>query len=124
MAAQTSSNHTVAASAATTRTARIAMLHDSLRRTFSGGRVMIFAGVSTLPESVRSAVLAAVQGFDAFGPDNDPRNEHDYGAVAVDDLRCFRKIDAYDRDLRGHSPDPADPAVTTRILTIMLAEEY
>jgi hypothetical protein len=34
------------------------------------------------------------------------------------------KIDAYDRAQRGRSPDPADPAVTHRVLTIMLADEY
>ena len=30
----------------------------------------------------------------------------------------FFKIDYYDRSLNGHSPDPADPTVTTRVLTI------
>lgn len=34
------------------------------------------------------------------------------------------KIDYYDKELQFGSPDPADPTVTERIITTMLAAEY
>jgi len=34
------------------------------------------------------------------------------------------QIDSYDRNLAYHSPDPSDPKVTERVLTVMLASEY
>jgi hypothetical protein len=39
-------------------------------------------------------------------------------------VRHFWKIDSYDRNTEFGSPDPADPDVTTRVLTIMRADEY
>lgn len=39
-------------------------------------------------------------------------------------MTVFWTIDAHDRELRFGSDDPADPAVTRRVLTIMLAGEY
>ena len=46
------------------------------------------------------------------------------GALRIGVHRVMFKIDTYDRSLRLHSPDPSDPAVTCRVLTIMLAEDY
>lgn len=54
----------------------------------------------------------------------DPHSEHDFGAFTLHGERLFFKIDYYDLGLTAHSPDPADPAVTQRVLTIMLASEY
>ena len=55
---------------------------------------------------------------------NDPHEEHDFGAFDADGQRVFFKIDYFDESLTYHSPDPADPSVTKRVITIMLAEEY
>jgi hypothetical protein len=65
-----------------------------------------------------------VRTFADFSPDNDPHGEHDFGAIEQDGVRYFWKIDAYDRWMQFGSPDPADPSVTTRVLTIMRADEY
>jgi len=103
---------------------RIRGLNDAFRRTFVGGMIMITAGVEALPVEQRRSLLEKVRAFDVFTDDNDPHGEHDFGAVDEGGVRCFWKIDYYDRATEMGSPDPADPAVTTRVLTIMRADEY
>lgn len=109
----------------TDRTARIRDLNDALRwGEAQHGQVLITRGVHESGQEFVRTVMDAVQNFDAFNGDNDPYGEHDFGALEVDERKIFFKIDYYDRALAGGSPNPADPAVTTRVLTIMLAEEY
>ncbi len=103
---------------------RIRALNDELRRSLAGGVLMMTAGVIALGRAKQLAILDAVAAFDGFDADNDACGERDFGALQVEGERLFFKIDYYDRGLIAHSPDPADPSVTTRVLTIMLAEEY
>ena len=103
---------------------RIRALNDDFRRTFVGGMIMITSGVEAMPVEQRRALLAQVRAFDAFTDDNDPHGEHDFGAIDEGGVRYFWKIDYYARATEMGSPDPADPAVTTRVLTIMRADEY
>lgn len=102
----------------------IACLNDAFRQMPVDGRLMITAGVIALGNGAVSDILLAVASFDAFTPDNDPYGEHDFGAVEWNGTRIFWKIDCYDRTMRFGSPDRADPSVTARVLTIMLASEY
>ena len=87
-----------------------------------GGHVALSAAVADLPAAAIAEVIEAVRAFERFDADNDPHGEHDFGSFDVGGERVFWKIDYYDRSLRGHSPDAADPAVTTRVLTIMIDE--
>ena len=103
---------------------KIALLNDSLRRTFSGGKVVMTDGVAALPESDLAQLLAKVRSFDEFTNDNDPHGEHDFGSVQLAGQTYFFKVDYYALDMDGGSEDPADPAKTTRVLTIMRADEY
>ncbi len=88
------------------------------------GQLLLTSGVADLPPGDIAAILRLVTTFDAFTPDNDPHGEHDFGAFTYRETRYFWKIDYYDRDRNYGSPDPADPAVTSRILTVMRADEY
>lgn len=104
--------------------AKIAALNDQLRRFPISGRLAVTAGVIGLGEGLLAAILQQVAAYDAFDDGNDPHGEHDFGAFEQGGARLFWKIDYYDQAMEYGSPDPADPAVTTRILTVMLAEEY
>jgi len=106
------------------KTARIRVLNDALRRCGRGGRIMITAGLEALGSDKIARVLAAVTAFDNFSDDNDPYGEHDCALLRVDGIQVLFKIDYFDRDLTFHSPDPSDPTVTQRVMTVMLAEEY
>ena len=103
---------------------RIRLLNDNFRTTFVGGQVVMTAGVADLPIDVKARVLIQVQHFANFNADNDPHGEHDFGSFEVAGEKFFWKIDYYDRDLMFGSEDPADPDKTTRVLTIMLSDEY
>jgi len=109
---------------AETQADRIRALNDAFRQSFVGGRVMVTSGTRSLSDTDRLALFAAVKGFDAFTPDNDPYGEHDFGSVEIAGGKFYWKLDCYDLHCLGHSPNAADPAVTTRVLTIMRAEEY
>ena len=103
----------------------IAELNDMLRASFLTGTVMRTRGIMELPDDVRQRVHQSVRLFEYFTPDNDPYGEHDFGSFEDPDAgTIFWKIDYYDKALQNGSPDPQDPAVTERVLTIMLADEY
>jgi hypothetical protein len=108
---------------ATNDTTKIRELNDAFRRTGDGGRILFTAGVSGLGVAFSHQALALVRRFDAFTPDNDPHGEHDFGSFDHAGERIFWKIDYYDAACELGSEDPADPAKTVRVLTIMLAEE-
>ena len=105
--------------------ATLAEMNDLLRTSFMTGRVLITQGIQMLPDDLRAEVLARVRAFQDFSPDNDPRGEHDFGAMKIDGVgTVFFKIDYYDRTMSFGSDDPLDPTKTMRVLTIMLAREW
>jgi hypothetical protein len=106
------------------QTAAIRNLNDAFRTSLAGGAVLLTAGIIALGAEAPVRILAAVRAFDAFDADNDPWCEHDFGALEVDGERIFFKLDYFDLTRAMHSTDPADPSVTERVMTIMLASEY
>jgi Protein of unknown function (DUF3768) len=105
---------------------RIRELNDAFRTSLDPnlGKLLMTSGVRALPSDVQAMAIRETETFDAFSADNDPHGEHDFGAFEVAGHRFFFKLDYYDPSLEFGSDDPADPAKTTRVLTLMLAAEY
>jgi len=103
---------------------RIRALNDAFRTNFAHGTVLLSASVDALPDMVKANALLEVAQFSEFDEDNDPHGEHDFGSFSLCGRRFFWKIDYYDRDTKYGSEDPADPDKTSRVLTLMLAEDY
>jgi Protein of unknown function (DUF3768) len=123
------------------QTARIARLNDMARQAMGVACTAVATfGFRSLPEADQSRIRELIETYDAFDEDSDPHGERDFGCVyqlgdgrwtterprVLDDERerVFWKLDYYDRDLQFGSEDAANPAITRRVLTIMLADEY
>jgi len=108
----------------TTKTRAIRALNNELRQNFATGTALMTAGVAALGAETVARIVKTIGVYDDFWHANDPYEEHDFGSFEVDGYTIFFKIDYFDSTLTVHSPDPSDPAVTKRVITIMLAEEY
>ena len=108
-------------------TEKIRELNDKFRTSYPqvrGGKFMLSNGISALSMKDILRVTEMVVAFDDFTEDNDPHGEHDFGSFQYMGRKIYFKIDYYDENLEYGSEDPSDPKRTTRVLTILFAEEY
>jgi hypothetical protein len=102
-------------------TARIRALNDQVRKNLSGGIAVITPGVAALGPSAVERIVRTLMVFDDFCHANDPHEEHDFGGFDAEGHRILFKIDLYEEpDVKNPNGEP----VVTRVLTVMLAEEY
>lgn len=102
----------------------IRALNDQLRTKLTGGAAVMTPGVAALGAEAVNRAIKAISIFDEFCEENDPHQEHDFGAIDIEGQKVFFKIDYYSPDLNSGSEDPSDPSVTRRVMTVMLASEY
>ena len=105
-------------------TARIRELNDAFRKTFAGGKMVMSASVAALPEMVKASALIKVAEFTDFTLEDDPHGEHDFLSFEHCNRTFFWKCDYFNTEMDAGSEDPADPEKTTRVGTLMLAEDY
>jgi hypothetical protein len=110
----------------TSKTEQIRNLNDQLRQNLGTNvaTAVITIGVAALGDKAVARIVKTITVYDDFCHENDPYEEHDFGAFEAEAHTIFFKIDYYDPTLTYHSDDPADPTITHRVITIMLAEEY
>lgn len=103
----------------------IRTLNDNFRKTLTGGHVLCTASINAKSSEDVVNIMSLVQNYNEFTRDNDPYGEHDFGSFVYKGDKIFWKIDYYDQlNMHFASENPADVTKTTRVLTIMLAEDW
>jgi hypothetical protein len=102
----------------------IQKLNDALRIHRMGGTIVITPGIAGLGPSAVNQIMMAITSFNGFNGDNDPYAEHDCAVMTVNGVKIIWKIDYFDLSRTYHSPNPADLNVTSRVMTVMRADEY
>ena len=107
----------------TSKVEQIRTLNDRLRQNLSTGigTAVITTGVAAFGVEAVAGIVKTIAVYDDFCHGNDPYEEHDFGSFDVDGHTVFFKIDLYEEpNVKSANGEP----VVTRVLTIMLANEY
>ena len=111
------------------RTARIARLNDDARLGLDRRARILFTSncletFRPTPEIhlafVQAELLKAFRHCE-FAADSP---EHDFASILHRERKVWMKIDYYDLTCDYGSEDPANAAITTRVITILLPEDY
>jgi hypothetical protein len=98
---------------------KVVALNDQLRTTFKGGRVQMTRSVYDLDDRLRGRALAVLAQYNKFHADS----RHDWGTFIFAGYSFEWRIEYRGKDGVGHSPDPADPDRTMRVLTLYVTED-
>lgn len=102
----------------------VTIQNDDFRKHLSKGTLVLTQGIRANTTDDIQAIITQVRTFDKFDENNDPYNEHDFGAFDYKGKKVFWKIDNYDKKFLYLSPDVCNPKLTNKVITIMYAEEY
>lgn len=69
----------------------IATLNDTFRKTFTGGQVLLTAGIDSMSMDDKANILSKVRNFNDFTEDNDPYGKHDFGSFDYKGNKIFFK---------------------------------
>ena len=99
---------------------KIRILNDGLRKEPDEKNVFISLEVARLGEIKLKELFAKLKSYTNFSKELDPDRDHSSGVINLDKHKIDWNISYWDLDEEDDSPDPSDPAVTTRVLNLFI----